>query len=92
MPRTVTVTLELEIEGTLVPHWPGRGPSYGDGGLPPEGGYCEDLCITLCGVDVSDALIRNEQAMEKINDALMQRVTDEDGDAAEGRAEREADE
>lgn len=59
MPRTRASTISFElifpdgsaeiladVEFSVVPYVPARGPSYASGGEPAEGGYAEDVRVT----------------------------------------------
>lgn len=43
---TFLLEIECEVEGQWVPYTPATPPSYSSGGDPPDGGYCEDVCIS----------------------------------------------
>ncbi len=67
------VEVEAEASGTYTAGWSGRGPSYSDGGLPPEPPEIEDLRVVIDGgVDVASVLDDNE--VERIVEALIGRA------------------
>lgn len=49
---TLWVEIELEIEGTYIPHVPERGPSYCSGGEPAEPAHIEDAKILSIWTEV----------------------------------------
>ena len=59
-----------ELTGTPVPYVAEQGPTYSSGGQPAEGGYFEDITITLNDIDITDFL--TDKAIEGFNDYLIE--------------------
>ena len=59
-----------DVDGSLVPYVAEQGPSYSSGGQPAEGGYFEDITISLGKVDITEFI--TDSGIESMNDYLME--------------------